>query len=187
MLRLREKDKEFLELVSEPVNSMKEKCNWIDDIAFNALQREETGKFVQSSVWLFPSEGHHLIVHRDKENKEYRYIAPKMPNVYLVNKSVRQLVKRIDELKNIQDELHEIDLMGRNFYDGLLYTKKSVSENFDICYTPNMRVSLWADYQLLANYSARPMKSYNKPYLNVEEKEKVLTKIEIKSIKYKER
>ena len=38
-------------------------------------------------------------------------------------------------LKNIQDELREIDLMGRTFYDGLLYTQKSVSENFDICYT----------------------------------------------------
>ena len=70
--------------------------------------------------------------------------------------------------------------IGRAFYDGLLYRKKSVSGDFDVLYTPNIGMSVWSDHELLADYLVRKMKAYNKPYLKEDEKDKVLTRIQIK-------
>ena len=181
LLQLKSKDEQFIYLIKNPYNSMKEKCNWIDNIAFSAIQIKSTGDYYQSSIWLLPTKGNNIITKINKERKVYKDIADKIPKIYLVNKNIKTQIERQEDLKNIQEELHEIDQIGRKYYDGLLYPQKSISENFKMYYTPNIGMSLYSDNQLLANYYIRQMKEYDKPYLNNEEKNKILTRIQIKN------
>ena len=186
ILQLQEKDKEFMDLVREPVSSMKTKCSWIDDVAFDGRQIESTGEYYSSSIWLFPTEGHNLITKLDRDDKIYKDIADKIPTIYRLNKTIRTQIKRQGELKNIQDELHDIDQIGREFYDGLLYRKKSISGDFDMLYTPNIGMYVFNDDELVADYLVRKMRSYDKPYLKGTNKRKILTRIQVKPIKTSE-
>ena len=180
LLQFKAKDVEFMNLIKEPLSLMKEKCSWIDDVAFSALQIESTGKYFNSSVWLFPTKGNNLIVSTDKENDVFKDITEKIYGIYLLNNNIRMQVKRQKELKMIQEELHEIDKIGRTYYDGLLYSQKSVSGYFDVSYTPNIGMHVWSDDELLAEYLVRKMKVYDRPYLKEEDKDKVLSRIQIK-------
>ncbi len=180
LLQMKSKDKEFMDLVKEPVNSMKEKISWIDDIAFDASQNKTTGDYSFTTIWIFPKEGEHLIVESDRESGFYKDIADKIPTMYLLNKNIRTRVKRQDALDFLQEELYLIDHFGRGFYDGLLYPKKSVSGNFEIGYTPKLGMYVWNDSELVTDYLEKKIKRYDKPHIKDNEKEKVLTKIQIK-------
>ena len=186
LLELQAKDKEFMDLVDEPVSSMKEKCQWIKDIAFNLFQKVSDGEIFSSTVWLFPDKGSNLIVKSDRKTGEYKELAERIPKIYLISGRIREHIRRQGELKHIQEELHEIDQTGRTFYDGLLYPKKSISGHFDVHYFPNVGTNLFNDGDSIANYYVRPMKIYEKPYLNDENKSKVLTRIQLQKEKTRE-
>ena len=94
-------------------------------------------------------------------------------------------IKIIQELRYVQKELREIDLIGRSFYENTLHTQKSISENFRVSYRPNLTMSLWADSELLADYPVRKMKEYEKPQLSEEGKNKVLMKIQLRNPNFK--
>ena len=180
LLKLEEKDEKFLKLIKEPVDSMKGKCNWVSDVAFHALQKEPKGEYILSSIWLLPTDVHNVIARFDEKRERYVELAERIPFVYRASKNVRTLIKRQEELDLIQDELHEIDQVGKNYYDGLLCRKESISKNFSVIYFPNVGMSIWSNGDLLANYYRRQIKEYDKPYLNEENKDKVLSKIQIK-------
>lgn len=181
LLRLKAKDQEFLTAVKPHIDSMKEKCGWLDEIAFSATQHDGTGEYLRTAIWLFPTEGRSLITHYDVKTKRYRDIAERVPKLYiLLNKSIRTSVEREKELVSVQEELREIDELGRLLYDGVLYARKSVSGNFCITYTPNIGMNVWWRDELVANYYIRKMKLYDRPYLSEEEKGQVLTRIQLK-------
>lgn len=181
LLKLKAKDKEFLDLIKEPVTSMKEKCSWIGDVAFDALQKESTGKYLLSSIWLIPADGEHLIAHLGEGMDGYKDLAVKIPRIYMMGRRIKTHIRRQDDLKYVQDELHEIDKVGRSFYDGILHPQKSISENFNILYTPNVGMSVWTNDELVANYFVRQMELSDKPYLSEENKDQVLTRIQVKN------
>ena len=180
LIGLKAMDVAFLDSVEGLVNEMKEKCPWIEDIAFDGIQDERNEGYVFTSIWIFPTEGKNLIVFRDK-NGYYRDLSERMPLLYLVDKGNRELVRRQKELDLIQKELYEIDELGCEFYDGLLDHKKSVSGNFTIAHTPNIGITVWSDSDLLANYYDKEIKSYDKEYLSEEDKEMVLSRIQMKN------
>ena len=182
LLSMREKDKEFKELIKEPLDSMKDKCGWISSVGYNLLQQKTTGEYISSTIYLFPVTGRRQIVHKSFWSDEYKDIAEKFTKIYLLNKEIRDEYKRQKDLPFIQDELREIDEMGQLVYDGLLYPRDTVSENFEIFYTPNigMEVYVPSDYNSLAYYYVRNMKIYDKPLIDDKQKEKVLTKIQLK-------
>ena len=182
LLQMKAKDKEFMVLINEPFISMKEKCPWIGDVAFKFLQNELPEKS-SSSVWLFPINGERLIAMRDRENGYYGDITihSSSPLHLLLSKNTRIHIKRKEELASIQKELRVIDEIGRSYYDGLLYPQKSISGYFAVSYIPNMGMSIWASnyIDLIATFLSKEIKIYNKPYFSEEEKDKVLTKIQI--------
>lgn len=180
LLEMREKDKEFRNIVKEPIEAIKEKCNWLQDIGFDSLQKPETGEYLESSIWLFTVNGHNIIVHKKFENNKYVGLGEKLPVIYLVSGKNREFVKRQKELANIQEELEIIDSVGHSFYDGLLYSKDTISKNFHASYTPGLGMTLWenTNYELIASFYERKIKEYNKAYFNNDNKGKVLTKIQ---------
>ena len=50
LLSMREKDKEFKELIKEPLDSMKDKCGWISSVGYNLLQQKTTGEYISSTI-----------------------------------------------------------------------------------------------------------------------------------------
>ena len=155
----KEKDAEFLKLVKEPIQSMKKKCSWLGDISFNGLQQHHTKDFLMTSIWLFPTSGTPLIAHVDKDSGQFLELAERVPKIYLLRKSVRA---------------------GCDFYVDALYPQTSISGHFHAHPKPNMGVYVFTDDESLANFFVRPMKVYDKPYLSDSEKNKVLTKIQMK-------
>ena len=179
LLDMLNKDNEFLNLIGEPLSSMKEKCPWINDIGYDMLQLAVTGSTIDSTIWLFPTDGHNMIVSKNKNSSIYDDLAKVIPSIYLLDKNVKKRIKRQNELLFIQDELHEIDKIGRNFYDELLYDKTSISGDFDISYVPNIGMYVYTDNEFLAACLVRNMKSYQKPYLKDKQKDKVLARIQL--------
>ena len=182
LLDMRNKDEEFKELIEKPLNSMKDKCGWINSIGYFVMNKKTTGEYILSSISLFPVDGNTMIVDKT-DSGEYKSLADRIPKIYLLNNNIRTEYYRQKELVYIQDELREIDQKGRSFYGDLLGTQESVSGNFSVSYRPNLTMNLWADGELLANYPVRKMKEYDKPYLNETEKNKVLTKVQIRNHK----
>ena len=186
LIEMRAKDKEFMELIKEPLDSMKDKCCWIKTIGYDVLYQDLTGEYIMSSIKLFPVEGRQLTVHKKFDSDKYTNLAERFPKFYLLNKGIRTENDRSKELPYIQDELGEIDQIGISFYKGLLGSRQSVSENFGIAYRPNVTMDVYTmddvHYdELLARYPVRKMKEYEKPYLDEEEKNKVLTKIQVRN------
>ncbi len=188
LIEMRDKDKEFMELIKEPLDSMKDKCGWINTIGYDVLHQSSTGEYIMSSIKLIPVEGRNLTVHKKIDSDKYTNLAEGFPKFYLLNRGIRIENERSKELPYIQDELSEIDQIGISFYKGLLGSKLSVSGNFGISCHPNVTMDVYAmdgvHYdELLSRYPVRKMKEYEKPYLGEEEKSKVLTKIQIKKSK----
>ena len=181
-LSMREKDKEFKELIKEPLDSMKDKCGWISSVGYNLLQQSSTDEYISSTIYLFPVIGRTQIVHKSFWSDEYKDITDKVPLIYLLNRDIRMERKRTKDLPFIQDELREIDEVGKTVYDKLLYPKNTVSDNFMVFYTPNIGMDVYvpSDYNSLAYYYVRNMKLYDKPLIEDRQKEKVLTKIQIR-------
>lgn len=186
LIGMRAKDKEFMKLIKEPLDSMKDKCGWINTIGYNVLHHNLTGEYITSSIKLFPVEGRVLIVHKKFDSDKYTNLAEGFPKFYLLNRGIRIENERSKELPYIQDELGEIDQIGISFYKGLLGSRQSVSGNFGIAYHPNVTMDVYTmdgvHYDgLLARYSERKIKEYEKPYLEEEEKNKILTKIQVRN------
>ena len=181
-LSMREKDKEFKELIKEPLESMKDKCGWINTIGYRLFQQSSTHEYINSAIYLFPVLGNCNTVSKNNASKEFRDLIEKVPKIYLLNKDIRMNYQRHKEIPFIQDELEEIDRIGQSFYDGLLIPKKTVSDKFQVSYIPNAMMSLYDPEaeEILAYYNIRNLKLYDKPILNEEQKQKVLTKIQLR-------
>ena len=181
-LEMRDKDKEFKELIKEPLDSMKDKCGWINTVGYYHLQNEDTGSFFRSTIYLFPVDGKTQIVHKEYDGDKYVDQSEKFLKIHLLNKDIRKEYNRGKEVVYIQDELREIDKIGHAYYDGELHSKKSISDSFEVSYMPNMGMHVYvpSTYETLASYYIRNFKSYDKPLIKDEQKEKVLTKIQIR-------
>lgn len=186
---LKERDAKYQSLIKEQFGSIKKKCDWIEKVGFGSLQVEATGKYQMSWLNLFATDGIDLSVSLANDFDEYVDLA-KIPNLYLLSKSSRIRSNRQEELSIIQDELHKIDEVGRNLYDGALYPKKSISNSFITHYSPELGIDLFCNddaysNNLMARYYERPLRHpsryYDKPIIKDEtKKEKLLTRIQIK-------
>ena len=179
LLELKSKDEEFKKLISAPATSVKEKCDWVDEIGFDSLQFSN-GEYISSMVRLFGKEYGDMLAELDPQTGTYRDFFQNPPIIYLAFKSVRKRLERQKDLPLIQDELLEIDETGRQVYNGILNCKKSVSGNFDIVYTPQIGLTVWNDDALLAAYLERKLPPYNRIHLKDVDQAKTLTRIQLK-------
>lgn len=179
LLFLNEKDEMFKKNIQKPFNSIKEKCAWIKKISFDGLQSKTTGKIYPSSVYLYGMDKINLIITFNDLSGQYEDLAKDVPLIYHISKNVRTRIKRQDEVKFIQSELGEIDTIGKEIYENLLYTP-SISGNFDIYYSPYVGLYLYNNYILMAKYLNNPRNYLEKEILKSDDKKRILTKIQIK-------
>ena len=106
-----------------------------------------------------------------------------------------QFIKSFNEKENIKKtilnnykdkfEWLEIDRIGSSSYNGFEGFQYSASGNFAISYSPEYIMSVLTKgddmLELVADFPVRKMKYVEKPYLSGKEKEKVLTKVQIKA------
>lgn len=174
-------DEEFKLYVKSELDSIKNKCDWVEDIGFHALQDDLTGTYINSGIRLFANDDINLIANYNKATNKYEESNIQMPKLYLISKKIRTFFQRQEDLSMIQSELSDIDEIGRAFYDGLLYANYSISGNFEIHYTPSVGLDVFTEDELLASYSERHLKDYNKPFLSDEAKSRVLTLIQLEN------
>lgn len=168
-----EVDKEFHEAIKEQEKSIKDKCEWVESLEFNAHQID--GEYTHSGANLFLADGGRIIADSEKSKKL------EVPRVLRISKKVRNHIIWSEDLEKIQPELKEIGNIGRKIYDGYVCSRKSISGTFSITYMPGIRLDVWNDYDLVTGYSERVWRSYNRPEIKDEsEKQKILTKIQLK-------
>ena len=110
----REQDAKFRGLIEKPFSSIQDKCDWIQRIGFGSLQNDDA-VYLMSWLNLFAADGIDLSV--SLKNGEYKDLA-QIPTLYLLNKKSRILLDRQEDLYFIQDELHELDEVGRDVFSG---------------------------------------------------------------------
>ena len=175
------KDNEFQNTINEPLESIRDKCAWVEGVGFNGFQLSGSGEYFHSGVNIFAKDNVDLVVTSKDNIKNYKEVSLYIPKIYRASSKVRTLINRQGDLDKIQDELKEIGKIGCEIYDGALYPRESVSGMFETLYRPNIGLDIWSDDDLVAGIYERPTKCYNKPYLSGKNACKVLTKIQLKS------
>ena len=176
---LKEKSEKFKNLVKEPTCLIKEKCSWVRDMGYSSLQNPLLKNNNQTGIYLFAVDNIDLIALSDETGK-YEEISKQIPMLYLIRNKSRLVARRQNDLNLIQDELRDIDLIGKSIFDKDDYDKESISGHFVLSYMPNIDLSLWSYNDLIIDFKERQMNLYNKPYLYSENKNKVLNRIQFK-------
>lgn len=151
LLQLKEKDSYFTSATQELFQSIKQKCNWLTSIKFNGLVTKD-GIYEITAIYLYSKDGIDLIANYNKKNNRYEDLTKDIPKIYLLSKKVRNHLQRQKDIELIQQELYELDNIGRNVYKDILIPISSVSKNFEIYYTPQSEMGVYNEYDLIANY-----------------------------------
>lgn len=179
LLQLKEKDNEFDKAIEKHAKSIKQKCTWVNKISFGGLVSSK-GIYETTAIYLYSNDGIDLIITHNISNNEYEDLTKYVPKIYLLSRKVRKHLKRQNDINLIQKELEEIENIGREIYIDVLKYISSVSENFEIYYTPHLGLSVYNDFDLIASYSncTKRQKEYIK---DEDSKQKLLKRIMIKT------
>lgn len=180
LLQLRDKDNIFQTAIQEQFQSIKKKCVWLNAISFGGLINE-SGNYVITAIYLYSKDGIDLIANYNHLSDRYEDLTKNVPKVYLLSGKVRKHLSRQKDIDLIQEELREIENVGRNIYIDVLRPISSISNNFQIYYTPHVGLSIYNEDDLIADYLNCSKKSKEKEYLKEEDpKEKLLRRILVK-------
>mgnify|MGYP004466156597 FL=1 len=180
LLQLKDKDNIFKTAIQEQFQSIKKKCVWLNAISFGGLINE-SGNYVITAIYLYSKDGIDLIANYNHLSDRYEDLTKNVPKVYLLSGKVRKHLSRQKDIDLIQEELREIENVGRNIYIDVLRPISSISNNFQIYYTPDVGLSIYNEDDLIADYLNCSKKSKEKEYLKEEDsKEKLLRRILVK-------
>lgn len=179
LLQLKEIDSKFQLAIQKQVQSIKEKCSWVKTVYFDGLINENNFYSI-TSIHLYSEDSVDLIVQYNETNDKYEEITRDIPKIYFISKKVKEHQLRKNELNLIQQELREIEVIGRNIYKKTLKPISSISKNFNIWYSPRAGLSIYNEFDLIANYSNSDKKQKEKEYFkDADSKEQLLSKIMI--------
>ena len=174
-------DRKFQQMAQFEVFSIKRKCNWVKEVWFEAMQNTKSGEFFLSSIHIFTTDNRELAAHQDKKSEVYTANI-EVPFFYLLNKGIKRDLERSQELYKIQRELKEIESIGKDVYNGKLYDRKSVSDNFKATYRPDAGLYLFdSNSDNITAYLKENRKNYDKPLVKDKDKVKLLRKVLIKN------
>ena len=180
LLQLKDKDNIFQTAIQEQFQSIKKKCVWLNAISFGGLINE-SGNYVITAIYLYSKDGIDLIANYNHLSDRYEDLTKNVPKVYLLSGKVRKHLSRQKDIDLIQEELREIENVGRNVYIDVLRPISSISNNFQIYYTPHVGLSIYNEDDLIADYLNCSKKSKEKEYLKEKDsKEKLLRRILVK-------
>lgn len=180
LLQLKDNDNNFQSAIQEQFQSIKQKCSWLSAISFGGLIHE-SGNYEITAIYLYSEDGIDLIANHNNSNDRYEDLTKNVPKIYLLSGKVRKHLTRQKDIDFIQEELYEIENIGRNMYRDVLRPISSISKNFEIYYAPHFGLSIYNNYELIANYLNCSKKRKEKEYLkDGDSKEKLLKRILIK-------
>lgn len=169
-------DEAFIWACQDALKSMKKKCDWVQTVSFNG-----SGEFFQTGVRIFTIDNDEIIATLNVKNGKYEAPVKDVPKMYLLSKKIRNSIQRTEELGLIQKELLDIDIIGRQIYEGMLYPAESISGNFTINYISNVGMDVThgngENTELIARFYNSNKKNTEKTYLNENNKPKLLNKI----------
>ena len=179
LLQFKDKDNDFTSSIQSQFESIKEKCSWVTSISFGGYIHKD-GIYGITSIYLNSEDGIDLVAEYNKKTNRYEGLIKedKVPQIYLISRKIRKLLLRQKDINIIQDELREIERIGRDIYIDVLFPINSASENFQICYVPHTGLYVYDHHVLIAKYLMCKPKHVEKEFLrdNVK-KEKLLRKI----------
>ena len=173
-------DRKFQKMARFEVESIKRKCGWVDAIWFESLQDKKTGEFFLPTLHVFSKDGKDISSFEEIDGS-FDFSA-KFPKLFLINPNIRRNIERRKNIQKCQSELKEIDLIGKEVYEGKLYDRKSVSDNFKAVYRPDSGLYLFnSNSDNITAYLKENRKNYDKPLAKDKDKDKLLRKILIKN------
>ena len=183
LLQFKKIDNEFTSAIQEQFQSIKEKCNWLSTISFSGYIHKN-GFYGTTSIYLNSEDGIDLTVQYNDITHIYEGLIKedKIPKVCLISRKLRKHLLRQKDISFIQEELYEIDRIGRDIYKSVLVPINSVSKNFCMCYVPHKGLHVTNNdkynYYLIATYY-ECLKGHKERELLKDEKskEKLLTRI----------
>ncbi len=176
---LKRQEISFQEAISDELLSIKDKCEWVENIKFWGLQFKTDDRFIVSSVKI-DGLGTHLDMYYNKARDKYLPCPRQLPKALCLTKHARINKERAQSLELIQPEISSIDSIGQELFNGLIQ-RDSVSGKFEINYEPFEGVYLYNGLNTLAVYGdIRDRYRENDIYLNNEEQKEVLRKVLIK-------
>ena len=103
-----------------------------------------------------------MIANYNHSSDRYEDLTKSVPKVYLLSEKIRKHLSRQKDIDLIQEELREIENIGRNIYSDVLSPISSISNNFQISYTPHFGLNIYNEYDLIASYLNCSKKSKKK-------------------------
>lgn len=170
---LKSKEEEFTLETQNVLERIKEKCNWVYKIGFGGLQTQDI--YFLSTIYLITSDGTYKSIRFNTETQKYEFFNKKCS----FSEKIRMLIKYGNNIKFIQEELSEIDIIGKKVFN-LILSSRSVSNNFKIYFLPFQQILVYNDCDLLADFSYYKEKRNNNEQLNESQKNELLKRVRIK-------
>ena len=172
-------DRRFQKMARFEVESIKRKCSWVDVIWFESLQDKKTGEFFLPTLHVFSKDGKDVSSFGEIDGSFD--FSVKFPKLFLINPNIKRNIERSKSIQKCQSELKEIGFIGKEVYDGKLYSKKSVSDTFTTDYRPDGGLYVFSDYELVSAYLKPYVKNYDIPIIKDRDNIKLLSKVLIKN------
>ena len=175
---LKTKEETFINSIKSEEDSIKEKCDWVDHILFTGVQFKGKENLFFSTIRLL-GQNTYLEAYYNEQSDKYITYPRFLPKCICFNKYLKDRKEQIGSLKNIQEELSNIDIIGKDVFDGYL-SNRSASGKFEIEFLPFEGVALNSKFKTLAFFGDRKPKYIFEEGLDDETKEKALNKILIR-------
>ena len=183
LLQLHDIDNEFQSAIKEQFNLIAQKCNWLKSIYFDGLMLDNND-YNMISIYLDSKDGIDIIAKYNSSTDKYEELVKNTPRIYLLSKKFKKKISRMEDLELIQNELREIENIGRNLYKDALKATSSISNNFNIYYSPQYGLYVYNKDDLIVNYEVTDKKAKDDVYFkDADSKEKLANRILVKSNK----
>ena len=174
---LKSKEEEFKNSIKTEEESIKHKCKWVDHVEFSGVQISNSNELFLSSIKL-EGKNTSLETFYNEGNKKYITCPRFIPKFICLTKWAKNKRATIESIKDIQEELLDIDNIGKDIFSGYLNTK-SASGKFGIDFIPFEGAILNNKYTTLAFYGDNKPE-YVEEKLDSLNKEEILNRILIK-------
>ena len=127
LVQLHDIDNEFQSAIKEQFNLIAQKCNWLKSIYFDGLMLDNDA-YNMISIYLDSKDGIDIIAKYNSSTEKYEELVKNTPKIYLLSKKFKKKISRMEDLELIQNELREIENIGRNLYKDDLIANYEVTD-----------------------------------------------------------
>ena len=177
---MKELDRKFQIRAQFEINSIKRKCNWVDEVWFYAMEDLQKHNLFFPTIYLYDKKGREIYAYSSKLDGNYE--ADEVPKIYQLTSAGKLDALRRQDIGKIKQELTEIGNIAEGVYKYKLHGENSVSDNFNAIYRPESGLYVFTSNSENISAHLKPnRKNYDKPLIKDNNNGKVLKKILIKN------